>query len=176
MLLLISSSMINVSAEPPLKSVEGNSRTLFFDDIFKFALKNSGIKSSLKGSSGNTIYKGIDQALAMLSAVNLYDIYGNKEYLNQALAISDFASTFLTDPSEILVASFYEENIDFISNLRNMEDNLMLMWGFTELSKRLNDTLLIEKQDNRAEFLAKDIDNFIDGNLFLPSFRVDNYN
>lgn len=166
--------MINTSAESSVKTVEGESKASYFQDIFTLAMKNSGIKSSLAGSSGDKIFKGIDQALAMLSAVNLYDIYGTIDYLNKALAISDFASTFLTDPSEILVASFYEDSNDFVSNLRNMEDNLMLMWGFTELSKRLNDTLLIQKQDNRAEFLAKDIHNFIDGDLFLPTFRVDN--
>ncbi|MCE7735206.1 MAG: hypothetical protein GPJ54_10035 [Candidatus Heimdallarchaeota archaeon] len=172
--LIVSSSMINTSAEPYMKNVEGDSKTRYFEDIFTLAMQNNGIKASLKGTSGNDIFKGIDQALAMLSAVNLYDIYGTIDYLNKALAISDFASTFLTDPSEILVASFYEDGNDFVSNQRNMEDNLMLMWGFTELSKRLNDTLLIQKQDNRAEFLAKDIHNFIDGDLFLPSFRVDN--
>ncbi len=49
--LILSSIMINTSAESSVKTDEGESKTSYFEDIFTRAMKNSGIKSSLAGNS-----------------------------------------------------------------------------------------------------------------------------
>jgi hypothetical protein len=157
-----------------LDKTEKSSRyTLLFSEFFKNAFSGLGIKSSF--SQNERIFTGFDQGLALVTLIKLYDIYGDPKFLDYAVLVSDFVFTMLHDPRFALIGSFYDESRLFLSNYRNVVDNLFLTWGLNSLADRIpNEQQLLKKDfSDRANKIANQLDMFVDTDQFIESVRID---
>ncbi len=120
-------------------------------------------------------FTSINQGLAMVTLLRLYDLFDSDVFLQRALALSDIIGTYFIDLRYDLVASYYNVETDVISNYRNLIDNLFVAWGLKQLDNALNNSYLIEKQaqSDRIAYISRSLNTFDYGSQFLDSYRVD---
>ncbi|MCY3414777.1 MAG: AGE family epimerase/isomerase [Candidatus Heimdallarchaeota archaeon] len=168
-------------------SVHGTNYDEFYSPILGSIQRSSGGIATLWGSS-NDLYLGINQGMALVTFIKLFDLYQEQKFIDAALKISDFVPSYLVDQRYGLVSSYYDAGEDQMSIYRNFADNLLMIWGLKELANRLNYSDSIEfntnlgetrntevlEQVNRITYLEKDLDSFVLTDRFIGSYRIDN--
>ncbi len=123
---------------------------------------------------------GVNQGLALITLMKLYDVYQDSYFIKKAIAISEYLSTYMIDLRYGLVSSFYDDDSEFISNYRNFADNLLITWGLDRLIEVMQKSgdyteLAINFQQKRRDYIFRDLDTFVLENQFIGSYRVDDF-
>lgn len=155
--------------------IRGDNYLNLYSGIDNSLLTTFGI-SEFVGKSGDSTLNALDQAFGIITFLQLYDIFGDTEFLDRAKLLADIIYTNFQDPRFQLIANYYDSDTKIVSNYRNAIDNFLIAWAFDDLVDRVDqtDSVLVRDLKTRAESIAFNLENFLNGDFFVESFRVDN--
>ncbi|MFV2015946.1 MAG: hypothetical protein ACC656_10980, partial [Candidatus Heimdallarchaeota archaeon] len=175
-LLILTSSLSSISADQGLDGeINGDNYQNLYSKFQNSLFYDLGI-SEFVNTPSSSVYNAIDQAFGMITFIQLYDVFQNQEFLDRAKSLADVVYTNFQDPRFELISNYYDSSQKILSNNRFAIDNFLIAWALDDLVSRVNQTdlLLVRDYTTRAESIANKLENFVNEDFFVESYRVDN--
>ncbi|MCE7736939.1 MAG: hypothetical protein GPJ54_18790 [Candidatus Heimdallarchaeota archaeon] len=175
-LLILTSSTSSVIGDQVLDNeINGDNYENLYSQFHNNLFYELGVGEYVNSPS-TRVYNAIDQALGMITFVQLYDVFQNQAFLDRAKSLADVVYTNFQDPRFELISNYYDSSQKILGNYRFAIDNFLIAWALDDLVSRVNQTdlLLVRDYTTRAESIANELENFVNEDFFIESYRVDN--
>lgn len=171
--LMVSTLSTSAAVEELDETEVGDRYSSLFIEFFSDAFDGIGIKSTI--NSNEDTFTGLDQGLALVTLIQLFDVYNDTTFLFYAQNVADYIFTLLLDPRYDLIANYYSEDSGTLSNYRNVVDNFLISWGLHALADRIPESQALLKNDyqNRAEKVSENLGLVVSDDQFIEKLRID---